>query len=81
MSAPTGPAEVRASAAIIVAAVIEDGRSLDDVLATGGTIKAIAGLIEELGGSVAKMLFLIELKFLGARKALEAYSVDSLMSY
>ena len=54
---------------------------LDDVLATGGTIKAIAGLIEELGGSVAKMLFIIELKFLGARKALEAYSVDSLMSY
>ena len=32
MSASTGPADVRASAAIIVAAVIEEGRSLDDVL-------------------------------------------------
>ncbi|HNR62614.1 MAG TPA: adenine phosphoribosyltransferase [Thermotogota bacterium] len=54
---------------------------LDDVLATGGTIKAIAGLIEGMGGTVAKMLFLIELTFLEARKVLETYSVDALMSY
>ena len=48
MSAPTGPAEVRASAAIIVAAVIEDGRSLDDVLATESDEGSVRGLKRSL---------------------------------
>jgi len=38
-------------------------------------------LIEGMGGTVAKMLFLIELTFLEARKVLETYSIDALMSY
>ena len=37
----------------------------DDVLATGGTVQAIAGLVEELGGTVVGMNFVIELSFLG----------------
>ena len=48
MSAPTGPAEVRASAAIIVAAVIEEGRSLDDVLATESDEGSARGLKRSL---------------------------------
>jgi adenine phosphoribosyltransferase len=63
---------------------IEEGAKvilLDDVLATGGTIKAIANLIEGMGGIVQKMLFLIELGFLDARTALSEYKVESLMVY
>ena len=54
---------------------------VDDLIATGGTIKACAELIEELGGSVEKMLFLIELKGLEGRKLLEGYDVDSVVAY
>lgn len=52
---------------------------LDDVLATGGTISAIAGLIEGMGGSVEKMLFLMELDFLNARATLEKYNIESII--
>jgi 16S rRNA (cytosine967-C5)-methyltransferase len=48
MSTSTGPAEVRASAAIIVAAVIEEGRSLDDVLATDSDEGSARGLKRSL---------------------------------
>ena len=48
MTAPTGPAEVRASAAIIVAAVIEEGRSLDDVLAAENDEGSARGLKRSL---------------------------------
>ena len=54
---------------------------IDDLIATGGTMKAAAELVEELGGQVVKMLFLLELKGLNGRKALEGYDVDSVVAY
>ena len=54
---------------------------VDDLIATGGTMKAAAELIEELGGKVAKILFLIELKGLEGRKVLEGYEVASVVEY
>lgn len=54
---------------------------VDDLIATGGTMKAAAELVEELGGSVAKMLFLLELAGLEGRKTLEGYDVASVLSY
>lgn len=54
---------------------------VDDLIATGGTMKAAAELIEELGGEVVKMLFLIELAGLEGRKALEGYDVASVVVY
>ncbi len=54
---------------------------VDDLSATGGTMKAGAELVEELGGSVAKMLFLIELAGLEGRKLLEGYEVNSVLTY
>ncbi len=54
---------------------------LDDVLATGGTISAIANMIEEMGGKVESMIFLLELDFLEARKKLSGYDVKSLLTY
>ena len=49
---------------------------LDDLIATGGTMKAAAELVEELGGEVVKMLFLIELSDLNGREVLKDYDVD-----
>lgn len=54
---------------------------LDDLIATGGTIKAAAELVEELGGEVVKCLFLLELVDLGGRQVLEGYDVDSVVTY
>ena len=54
---------------------------LDDLLATGGTAKAGAELIEELGGKVEAILFLIELKGLNGRAKLEGYNVKSIIEY
>ena len=53
----------------------------DDVLATGGTVEAIAGLVGQLGGEVVGIAFLIELGFLGGRERLAAYDVHSLIEY
>jgi len=53
----------------------------DDVLATGGTVEAIAGLVEQLGGTVVGVNFVIELSFLGGRSRLEQYDLFSLMTY
>ncbi len=53
----------------------------DDVLATGGTVEAIAGLVRQLGGEVVGIAFLIELTFLGGRERLAAYDVHSLIEY
>lgn len=54
---------------------------VDDLIATGGTIKATIDLIEELGGIVVKIVFLMELKGLNGREKLEGYDVVSVLSY
>ncbi len=54
---------------------------VDDVLATGGTARAKIQLIEELGGVVAGVLFVIELDFLHGRDKLAGYDVHSLIHY
>ena len=53
----------------------------DDVLATGGTVEAIAGLVEQLGGTVVGVNFVIELSFLGGRERLTQYDLFSLITY
>jgi adenine phosphoribosyltransferase len=53
----------------------------DDVLATGGTVEAIAGLVESLGGHVVGINFVIELTFLEGRKRLEKHDLYSLITY
>jgi adenine phosphoribosyltransferase len=54
---------------------------VDDLIATGGTIEAITKLIEELGGVVVKIIFLMELKGLNGRAKLEKYDVDAVIQY
>ncbi|MBN1113827.1 MAG: adenine phosphoribosyltransferase [Oligoflexia bacterium] len=54
---------------------------VDDLLATGGTMKAAADLVKECGGSVAALLFAIELDFLDGRKKLEGYKTESIIHY
>jgi len=54
---------------------------LDDVLATGGTAKAKLELVEQLGGIVAGVVFVIELTFLHGRDRLDGYDVHSLIQY
>lgn len=54
---------------------------VDDLLATGGTARAAAELIEEVGGVVAGAGFVVELTFLSGRAALAGYDVQSLVSY
>ena len=54
---------------------------VDDLLATGGTVKAGAELIEKLGGVVAGILVMIELKGLNGREKLKGYRVDSVIAY
>jgi adenine phosphoribosyltransferase len=53
----------------------------DDLLATGGTAAAICDLVEQLGGEVVGLAFVIELTFLEGRKHLERYDVHSLITY
>ena len=54
---------------------------IDDLLATGGTLAACNALIEELGGVVAKNVFLIELAGLNGREKLKGYDVESVVRY
>lgn len=54
---------------------------IDDLIATGGTIEAIAGMIEELGGVVVKIVFLMELAGLNGREKLKKYDVDAVIRY
>ncbi|NNM32239.1 MAG: adenine phosphoribosyltransferase [Gemmatimonadetes bacterium] len=54
---------------------------IDDLLATGGTARAAAELVEEAGGTVAQVLFLIELIGLGGREALGDRPVERLLEF
>lgn len=54
---------------------------VDDLIATGGTIEAAAKLVEQLGGEVVKIIFLMELAGLEGRKKLEKYDVASVVCY
>jgi len=68
----------------VAADAVADGARVvihDDVLATGGTVQAIAGLVEQLGGHVVGINFVIELSFLEGRKRLGGYDIYSLIEY
>ena len=54
---------------------------VDDLIATGGTIEAAAKLVEELGGEVVKIVFLMELAGLKGREKLKDYDVASVVCY
>lgn len=54
---------------------------VDDLLATGGTAKATAQLVERLGGIVHGFAFMVELTFLNGRSRLEGYDVFTLIQY
>ena len=54
---------------------------IDDLLATGGTIKAAIQLVEQLGGIVTGVAFLIELEALNGRAVLDNYRIKTLMKY
>ncbi len=54
---------------------------IDDLLATGGTTKAIIDLVEKMGGVVEKLVFLIELEGLNGRELLKGYNIESVLKY
>ena len=54
---------------------------VDDLIATGGTLKAAVDLIEKCGGEVVKIIALMELKGLEGRKVLDGYDVETLIAY
>ena len=54
---------------------------VDDLMATGGSAEAAAKLVEDLGGQVVKMLFVMELAGLKGRERLKDYDVESLIIY
>lgn len=54
---------------------------IDDLLATGGTAEAGCKLVEDLGGEIVKVLFLVELPELNGRQRLSSYDVESIISF
>lgn len=54
---------------------------IDDLLATGGTIKAVADLVKQVGGEIVEIDFLVELTKLNGRDKLKDYNVSSLVTY
>ncbi len=54
---------------------------VDDLLATGGTARAVVDLVEKLGGDIVSLMFVIELTFLGGRAKFNGYDVKSLIAY
>ena len=53
----------------------------DDLLATGGTARAVVDLVEQLGGVIVGLVFVVELEFLPGRERLAGYDVRSLIKY
>jgi len=53
----------------------------DDLLATGGTARAVVDLVNKLGGTVAGLAFVVELTFLNGRERLAGYKVSSVLEY
>ena len=54
---------------------------IDDLIATGGTIEAIVKLVEQLGGEVVRICFLMELEGLKGREKLKGYNIESIICY
>lgn len=54
---------------------------IDDLIATGGTIEAIIKMVEQLGGQVVKICFVMELAGLNGREKLAGYEVSSVITY
>ena len=54
---------------------------VDDLLATGGTAKAVVDLVEGVGGKIAGLRFVVELDFLNGREKFNGYDVQSLINY
>jgi adenine phosphoribosyltransferase len=54
---------------------------VDDLIATGGTARAVADLVQKVGGAVVGLAFMVELDFLHGREKLASYEVTSLMHY
>ncbi len=54
---------------------------IDDLLATGGTMKGACQLVERVNGSIAGCLVVVELEFLKGRELLEGYKVEALVKY
>ncbi|MSS64761.1 adenine phosphoribosyltransferase [Velocimicrobium porci] len=54
---------------------------IDDLIATGGTIEAITKLVEQLGGEIVKIVFLMELEGLSGRDKLKNYDIASVIKY
>ena len=54
---------------------------IDDLMATGGTVEAAIKLVEQLGGEVVKIVFLMELAGLNGRERLKGYDVESVITY
>ena len=63
---------------------IEPGQRVmivDDLIATGGTAKAVAEMVEAMGGTLLGLAFVVELSFLHGREKLSKYQVTSLVEY
>lgn len=63
---------------------IEKGEHIlihDDVLATGGTAKAVCDLVEQLGGNIVQCNFLMEIDFLKGREKIAGYEIFSVLKY
>jgi adenine phosphoribosyltransferase len=54
---------------------------VDDLLATGGSAHATVALVEQLGGRVVGLAFLVELLFLHGKEKLQGYDVFSMLQY
>jgi adenine phosphoribosyltransferase len=54
---------------------------VDDLIATGGTAKAVTEMVERMGGTVVGLAFMVELEFLAGRQKLAGYEVTSILKY